>query len=431
MKHVMGKALLLAALMTGTVYAGQMDEAWLEKAMDHYESQIPDDLQELEVFCFYEYSDTYRGHFEWCIDEDWLDVDYYPDNEYNDEFTMSVDLEENTVDLRIELTYEDDTSFLLVADEVEIETLSDIFKNLDAIDEEYIYQDDALEAHDVKNDILIMYARFAELGDRSMQNIPDTNGLADSGLIIDLPEELMVDPAQLLSEEMPFVVNEHHFENGKCTDEDCDMTWNRYACEALAALDPEEDDSHMITGMGSKYQFDISDWIHFIDYDNRFHAFDRNQFRTNDRDGYTSQTLSLNFSDDGDINVQIEYQDYYMIPQEGEEEIWIACGTMMELSAAPEEIVDVLASKDELMERGTYGVVFFRYGDEDYEYFEDKTEQEAEEYMNGLGYPVFTKEEVCERLSQESRTFLLSLDQSMVEFGTSFTEAGIAIDKIK
>lgn len=397
-----------------------LDSEWLEKLRGYYDSQMPDDIFEDEVFCINEYSDDYRGEFSWNLHKYFFDMEFYTEDD--DSICVSIDTDDNEIELEVRIDYEDETTYDIDVDEVGYDKMASILEDISKIDPECIDEDDALEAHDVQTDVLIMYERFIELAEKAM-NKTGVGSLADYGLILNSTEK--VQASECLSKEVPYVVNEHIFENGKCTD--CDMTWSEYMLDAVATVSGDSEwTSH--TGIRNEYLIP-GDRVTMVNWDDTISTRYTSVNIKQDRKGDIYQGLMIDFLSPDKVRIRLEYEDVYETEKKDENGNSI-CGSAeceMRFEASPSELMDILSSKDKLLAASEYGMVSYYPGEGEYYYFDDESKAESQKKMEEDNFQMISREELCEVLSGEYKSFLLAIDKSLLEMGTSLKDTGIAI----
>lgn len=391
---------------------------WFDQLREYYDAQRPDGVFEDEVYSLYEYSDDFRGELSWDLYSTYFEMELYNDDD--DNIYVRIDTDENEADLELCIDYDDETSFDISCDELECDKITSILEDISKIDPEFVYEDSALEEHDAQTDALIMYERLIELSDKFMKKA-GVGSLEDCGL--GLKSTGKVKASTCLSKEVPYLVNEHKFENGICTD--CEMTWSEYMTDAGAILtgDPDWSDH---TGIRNEFlpsgdRVTLVEWPYISTKYSRICEKPGNE-------GCIYQRFSIYFKEPDMLMVELIYEDTFDTGEEDENGYPVMasaeCGISFE--ASPGEMVGILSSGDKLLEASEYEMRSFCSGEDGF-YFDDESATEAEKSMKEQNYQMISHEELCEVLSGEYKTFLLAIDKSLSEAGTSLKDTGIVI----
>lgn len=411
------------------VEADRTDLGTIRKIVDYYNAQIPQNIPEYEVYCIHEYSDLYRGSFDWDAYGNYISLSYYTTSAW-DYISIGIDQESGLAYMDIDISYDDSTGYEVHIDDVDMQTIAQALADPSFIEEDDIYADDALDDHDVYTDVRIMFARLQELGDRAFAKVPGMNDATSIGL---LPQVNVGEaPASLLSKELPFLVSEHVFENGQCTD--CQMSWYDYMLQSILEIDPEsEGDYGTLYGMESEFMLDESDIIRFSNrYGNGSIAY-RRVLINPDQSGHHSEHYTLSFNGEGRMSYSIIYEDIFLTQEVGGEgpDIYgrFQCNLQMETDA--EHLAETLTSKEAMMDQFTYSIYLFSTNEEDYEYFEGWNEEEIASYLADNHYVPVSKEDICTELARISSRMMKAIDKSLLELGTSLADAGIHMDQFQ
>lgn len=407
--------------------ANDFDDSMIRTIADFYNAQIPEDLSEYEVYCIYEYADNYRGDLEWAAYGNYITLAYYSaDWDY---IELDIDQRTGLVTLDAEIGYDDGTDYDITIDDVDMDTIAKALENPESIGEEYIYDNDALEEHDALKDLGIMYARLRELADRSFAKVPGVKDAVSAGLLPQKGSNQAAD--SLLSKELPFLANEHHFVDGQCTD--CDVNWYGYLAQSILDLDPEsEEDYGSMYGMENEYLLDVSDSIRYINrYGNVLIDYQRYIIMP-EVSGHCSENNTLSFNLKGQMNFNVIREEVFLTQEvEGDEpDIYGRFQCYLQVDTDAAHLAEVLTSKEALMENSTYTIAYFSTNSQHYESFEDKTEEDILSYLAENNYTPITKEEMCDELVKNSAGILKAIDKSMIEMGTSLTDAGVHMEQL-
>lgn len=407
-----------------TKSTGKLDPKWLEGATKHYNKLVPKDIPEDEVFCIYEYSDDYRGEFDWCIYNNNFDMDYYTEDQ--DSFSISIDRNTGEIELSIEINYDDDTSFEVSYEPMTTDNITPAIANLSISTFGNLYEDSAFENHDVKGDVSIMYERFLHLSGIAFRKA-GTGSLEKYGLI--LTELNDVEPATPLSKEVPYITSNHIFGGGVCRD--CNKTWAECVQDAIGEL--EGDSSWRAKyGIHNEYANEGSH-VCFYNITGNLDAVYNSIYIKPGRIGNIYDDFYMTFVDTDRINIKYEYEDIFETSEKNADGDTIVGLAKFSLSAdvTPEELVEIISSKKKLEEVCEYQAINFSPDHDNFVSFDGYSDEEIEAYLNEHNYSMVPKADLCERLSENAKTYILGIDKSLIEVGATLNDCGIDIESLK
>lgn len=411
------------------VEADRADLGTIRKIVDYYNAQIPKNIPEYEVYCIHEYSDLYRGSFDWDAYGSYISLSYYTTSAW-DYISIGVDQESGLAYMDIDISYDDSTGYEVHINDVDMQTIAQALADPSFIEEDDIYADDALDDHDVYTDVRIMFARLQELGDRAFAKVPGMNDATSIGL---LPQVNVGEaPDTLLSKEIPFLVSEHVFENGQCTD--CQMSWYDYMLQSILKIDSDsEGDRGVLYGMESEYLLDESDIIQIANRHGNGSIAYRRVLINPDQSGDQSEYYTINFNTEGRMNYSVVRQESFLTEKRGADEpdIYGSFQCTMQMETDAEHLAETLTSKEAMMDNFSYDITFFSVDGEEYEYFEDWAEEDIASYLERNNFRPVSKEELCAELAKISSRMMKAIDKSLLELGTSLADAGIHMDQFQ
>lgn len=122
---------------------------------------------------------------------------------------------------------------------------------------------------------------------------------------------------------------------------------------------------------------------------------------------YEISNEQMTFDNIGTVLKDIENADFEVVYEDGALEAH-------KVQEDKSELMDIISSKDKLMEVVEYTPVCFTRGDGNYLYYNENYGADAEAAMKEMNYQMITKEELCEELTRHISILLINRLQKPV-----------------
>ena len=270
-----------------------------------------------------------------------------------------------------------------------------------------------------KKDIPIIYSRLIKLSENAFPELG--YGLEDLG--IDLGSKYRsVDPTQTISTEVE-IKNEHHFENGVCTD--CGMVWTEYFYDCLAKMDNNSSDSgwHLVYGQESSSMIS-GDRIQMYSYgkDGITIYYDRTTY-----DDWNQNTCKVSVTDiGGKVMTSIRFgidQGMYSV-ETGV--VGYKYSYSLEIDANPGEFDKIFESKESFAANCKLYLFIKDSDNVGHNVWGVKSEEEIKALLSeAKGVTYYSEDEIINMFWEDGLRILECMDKSMVWMDTNLADAGI------
>lgn len=404
-----------------------LDKAWFEKLEAHYLKQYPERdhggylmVDGIRGYGLYGFSETdYAGPV--------IDFSYFSTNFGND-IRMLVYTNTETVSVRVELQYDDDTRYITDGF-VDTVGLKEIEKYIDDLIDGHdgyfaVVEDTALAGHseEIKKDITILYSRLIKMSDSAFSEINLT--MEDGG--IDFGKKYRaIDPTELLSSEV-VLENEHKFENGVCSD--CGMKWTEYYYDAVGKLSQSDEASEgwrSFYGQTSPYMLSINDYVQYSATDKNYAEL---LYYINDEEDKVGRTFTITLDSSGkNTKVTCSFKMEQGKVSLGEGEVAYQFMYEVMVNAAPGEWDWVFSSKENFAKSCLVNLFIMNPETRNFtNAWAEMSEGDIKKKFESLeDCKYYSKEELIDMFWDLHKAALQSLDAGMADTGTNLADAGV------
>lgn len=413
--YVVSIMLVLLAMLSGCSESGGSNKEWLQKIKDLYNSRVTDSNSPAKV-----YVEGVRGYAAYFADINGeVRFSYHAMN--SNEITLCLNPKKNTGHFDLYVA-EGEDSFYTRGDDTKFSDLSSYIdeliggkKNYDPYKETAMINSPEL----LKSDLKILYARFLALWNREFSEFD----VSFKKVGIDLgSNEGSVDLTQPTSTEI-VVTNEHHFENGICTD--CGESWTKYMNRTLATFCGKEvKETDGKTDWFSCYGQESPYCGYYVQYTSDS-TTETELFLMDDNDPVLSCRIRVWQNEDNSLGMNIIFGLEEGPYSAGQGIVADKYRFSTQTSAGAGEFAEIFSSKEAYKERS---VTWLLSPDENRVLqflWDEYSDEENEKAFKKDQCQYYSEEEFIDYIWEQHERMLRAIDEGMIWYDTSLKDLGV------
>lgn len=418
-RYVASVLLVLLVMLSGCGGSGDSGDSgkdWWQKIKALYNSKVTDSSSPAKV-----YVEGIRGYAGYFADLNGEVSFTYHSNDHS-EITLCLDRTKKTGHFDLYVYEDKDNSFYTRGDDTKFSELSSYIddlisgkKNYDPYKETAMINDPELVISDLK----ILYARFLALWNREFSEFD----VAFKNVGIDLGSNYEnIDVTQPTSKEI-VITNEHHFENGICTD--CGETWTKYMNQTLA----------MFCGKEVKEIDGKTDWFSCYGQESPYCGYyvqyssdsttETELFLMDDNDPVLSCRIRVWQNEDNSLGINIIFGLDEGPYSAGQGIVADKYRFSTQTSAGAGEFAEIFSSKEAYKERS---VTWLLSPDENRVIqflWDEYSDEENEKAFKKDQCQYYSEEEFIDYIWEQHERMLRAIDEGMIWYDTSLKDLGV------